>query len=112
MLNVAYENRGGKFDQVMAPCNCPANLSTNLSYATIEPSIRIAPFSSAFYVFAGPTIVINISRSFTYTQHKQTDTSGEWSDLKQTVFSSQAGAGIVLPLSAKTSKTTITSSPL
>src|SRR5688500_9125773 len=22
MLNIAYDNRGGKFDQVMAPCNC------------------------------------------------------------------------------------------
>src|SRR5688500_6433303 len=23
MLNIAYDNRGGKFDGVMAPCNCP-----------------------------------------------------------------------------------------
>lgn len=111
MLNLAYDNRGGKFDEVMAPCNCPANLSTNLSYATIEPSIRIAPFSSAFYVFAGPTIGINISRSFMYTQLKQTDTRGEWSDLNKTVFSAQAGAGIDIPLSAKTSETQMTLSP-
>ena len=37
MLNVAYDNRGGEFDEVKAPCDCPANLKTNLSYVTIEP---------------------------------------------------------------------------
>src|SRR5450432_3983080 len=26
MLNVAYDNRGSKFDGVMAPCNCAATL--------------------------------------------------------------------------------------
>ena len=56
-----YTNRGGEFDAVMAPCNCPATLATNLSYITIEPSIRLAPFKSAFYLFAGPTISINVS---------------------------------------------------
>ncbi|MDP1972898.1 MAG: flagellar motor protein MotB, partial [Sediminibacterium sp.] len=60
MMNLAYDNRSAKFNQVMAPCNCPADLSTNLSYFSIEPSLRIAPFASAFYLFAGPTIGINI----------------------------------------------------
>src|SRR6187399_874065 len=32
MLNVAWDNRGGNFDEVIAPCNCPANLSTKISY--------------------------------------------------------------------------------
>jgi hypothetical protein len=68
MLNVAYDNRGGKFDEVMAPCNCPANLTTNIGYVTIEPSIRIAPFSNAFYIFAGPTIAFNVAKTFEYTQ--------------------------------------------
>ena len=26
MLNVAFDNRGGKFNTVLAPCNCPAEL--------------------------------------------------------------------------------------
>src|ERR1700757_4003571 len=50
MLNVAYDNRGGKFDGVEAPCNCAATLSTNISYIAIEPSLRIAPFGNSFYV--------------------------------------------------------------
>jgi outer membrane protein OmpA-like peptidoglycan-associated protein len=111
MLNVAYDNRGGKFDEVMAPCNCPADLSTGLSYVTIEPSFRIAPFGSAFYVFAGPTISFNLNKEFTYTQQKQTDTRGEWSDINKTLFSAQAGAGIDIPVSSRSSLTQMTISP-
>ena len=111
MLNVAYDNRGGSFEGVMAPCNCPATLSTNLSYVSIEPSIRIAPFSSAFYVFAGPTMGINISRSFVYKQDKQVDRREDWSDVRKTVFSAQAGAGIDIPLSKKATIAQMTLSP-
>lgn len=111
MLNVAFDNRGGTFDQVMAPCNCPADLSTNLSTIAIEPSLRIAPFASAFYVFAGPTLGINISKSFTYEQEKQPVVRGDWSDIRKTVLSAQAGLGIDVPISARTSPTQWTLSP-
>ncbi|MDB5199888.1 MAG: outer membrane protein OmpA [Chitinophagaceae bacterium] len=111
MLNIAYDNRGGKFDQVIAPCDCPANLSTAISYVTIEPSLRIAQFASAFYVFAGPTISFNINKSFTYTQEKQTDRRGDLSNINKTLFSAQAGAGIDIPVSSKTSLTQMTVSP-
>lgn len=111
MLNIAYDNRGGKFDQVMAPCDCPANLSTDLSYVTIEPSLRLAPFGSAFYVFVGPTISFNVNKSFTYIQEKQTEKRGEFSDINSTLFSGQAGAGIDIPVSSRTSLTQMTVSP-
>ena len=111
MLNVGFDNRGGTFDGVKTPCDCPANLSTNLSYITIEPSLRIAPFASAFYIFAGPTISINVRKEFTYTQLNQTETHADWSDIRKTVFSAQAGAGIDIPVSKKTSTTQMTVSP-
>src|SRR5688572_29759126 len=111
MLNVAYDNRGGKFDGVMAPCNCAATLSTNVSYIAIEPSLRLAPFSSGFYLSAGPTLNFNLSKSFFYTQEKQADTKGEWSDIRKTVISAQAGAGIDIPLSAKKSPSQTNLSP-
>jgi outer membrane protein OmpA-like peptidoglycan-associated protein len=111
MLNIAWDNRGGEFETVMAPCNCPADLSTGLSYLAIEPSLRLAPFSSAFYVFAGPTIGINLSKAFTYKQEKQTDTRADWSDIRKTVISAQAGLGIDIPLSARNSETQMTLSP-
>ena len=111
MLNVAYDNRGGKFDQVMAPCDCPANLKTNLSYVTIEPSLRIAPFSNAFYIFTGPVISFNVTKRFDYSQDKQPDVREDFSNIHKTVFSGQAGAGIDIPLSAKASATQMTLSP-
>lgn len=111
MLNIAYDNRGGKFDAVVAPCNCEANLSTNISYVTIEPSLRIAPFANAFYIFAGPTLSFNVTKAFTYTQQKQTDVRGDWSDIHKTLFSGQAGAGVDIPISARTSATQMTLSP-
>src|SRR5665647_3390107 len=111
MLNIAYDNRGGKFDGVVAPCNCAADLSTNVSYITVEPSLRLAPFASAFYVFAGPTLSFNISKKFAYTQEKQTETRSDWSNIRKTVFSAQAGAGIDIPISAPTSATQMTLSP-
>ncbi len=111
MLNAAFDNRGGKFDQVIAPCNCPADLSTNLSYVAIEPSLRIAPFASAFYLFAGPTIGVNVSKSFIYDQSKVEQIRGELSDIRKTLFGAQAGLGIDIPLSRKASETQMTLSP-
>ncbi|MEO6730850.1 MAG: OmpA family protein [Ferruginibacter sp.] len=111
MLNIAYDNRGGKFDQVMAPCNCPADLTTNISYVTIEPSLRIAPFANAFYIFGGPTLSFNVTKEFRYYQDKQPDVSGNWSDIKKTALSFQAGAGVDIPLSKVANPTQATLSP-
>ena len=32
MLQAGYDSRKGKFAQINTPCNCPADLSTDLSY--------------------------------------------------------------------------------
>jgi len=53
MLNIGYDGRGGKFDGVIAPCDCPATLETNLSYLTVEPSLRLGSPISNLYFFAG-----------------------------------------------------------
>ncbi|HUR11956.1 MAG TPA: hypothetical protein VM012_11330 [Flavitalea sp.] len=111
MLNVAFDNRGGKFKEVMAPCDCPANLSTNMSYVAIEPSVRLAPFSSSFYVFAGPVLGFNLAKTFTYIQDKQPDRRAEWSDVRKTVLSAQVGAGIDVPITAPSRSTQMSLSP-
>ena len=46
MLQAGYDNRRGKFDQVLTDCDCPADLKANVSYITVEPSLRFAPFKS------------------------------------------------------------------
>jgi outer membrane protein OmpA-like peptidoglycan-associated protein len=111
MLNLSYDNRGGSFNTVTAPCNCPATLSTNLSYISIEPSLRIAPFSSAFYIFGGPTIGVNVRKEYTYVQEKQLDKRADLSDVRKTVISAQAGLGVDIPVSQKTSPVQMTLSP-
>lgn len=111
MLNVAFDNRGGKFNRVKAPCNCAADLSTNVSYLTVEPSLRLAPFASSFYLFAGPSLSLNMSKGFTYAQEKQTTVKGDWSDIRSTVFSAQAGAGIDILVSARNSESQMSISP-
>src|SRR6185369_1025128 len=68
MFQAGYDNRAGKFDQVLSPCNSPQNLSTDLSYITIEPSLRFAPFKSNFYLYAGPRLAFNINKQFNYKQ--------------------------------------------
>lgn len=111
MLNVAYDNRGGKFEEVIAPCNCPADLTTQLSYVAVEPSFRLAPFSNAFYLFIGPTFNFNVVKTFSYDQSKQYYIKDDWSSLRKTVMAAQVGAGIDIPVSKKSSATQMTISP-
>jgi outer membrane protein OmpA-like peptidoglycan-associated protein len=111
MLNVAYDNRGGKFEQVIAPCNCPADLTTQLGYVAVEPSFRLAPFSNSFYLFIGPTFGFNVAKNFSYDQDKQYYIKSDWSNLRSTVINAQVGAGIDMPVSKKSSETQMTFSP-
>jgi hypothetical protein len=66
-LNIGYDGRGGKFNGVIAPCDCPATLKTNVSYLTIEPSLRLGSATSNLYFFAGPRVGINLKKDFAYT---------------------------------------------
>jgi outer membrane protein OmpA-like peptidoglycan-associated protein len=110
-LNVAFNNRSSSFDGVLTPGNQRAYLYTVLRYVNIEPSIRIAPFSSAFYIFTGPTLSINTTKEFFYEQEGQHETRGNWSELRKYVFGLQAGAGVDIPISSKTAANQLTISP-
>ena len=80
ILQVAYDDRRGAFNDVPCPCNNQImTLSTTLSYISIEPSIRYAPFASGLYIFGGPRIGFNWAfnlpksatsdeKTFVYTQ--------------------------------------------
>ena len=110
MLEVGYDSRKGKFDQVTTPCNCPADLSTNLSYISVEPSIRIAPFKGNFFVYAGPHIGFNVGESFKYQQGTNPDLADQivpngvndnFSNMSKVIFSAQIGAGYDILLASK-----------
>ena len=120
MLQLGYDNRSGKFDQVITPCNCPADLAIDLTYVTIEPSLRIAPFKSNFYIYVGPRFAFTQEKSFTYKQGinpaypaqvPNPDVKGDLSDMHKSIISMQVGAGIDIPLSSQNRHTQFMLSP-
>mgnify|MGYP003296014221 CR=1 FL=1 len=111
MLNVGYDGRGGKFEGVIAACNCPATLETNMSYITVEPSLRLALPASSFYFFAGPRVAYNLQKDFEYTQLRQTDSNGELSAVRKTVVTGQVGMGYEFPISKTGASTQVNLSP-
>jgi outer membrane protein OmpA-like peptidoglycan-associated protein len=120
MLQAGYDSRKGSFDQVISPCNCPEDLNTDLSYITVEPSIRIAPFKSNFYVYGGPRLAFNLDNNFTYQQGVNPDIPGQvadpevngvFSNTNKSLISMQVGAGYDISLSADTKQTKVMLSP-
>ncbi len=115
-FKLGYDGRGGLWDEVMAPCDCPSELKTNLSYFVFEPSLRFAPFRGNFHLFAGPRLSFNFEKDFTYTRDLQhTDGQwtheGEWSNLNEMMLSAQIGAGYDILLSKATKKTKFVLTP-
>ena len=120
MFQTGYDSRRGKFDQVNTPCNCPADLETKLSYFTVEPSLRLAPFKSNFYLYGGPRLAFNLDKSFVYEQSinpaypsqiPNPNVTGDFSDVKKTIFSMQIGMGYDIPIGSQISKTQFVLSP-
>jgi outer membrane protein OmpA-like peptidoglycan-associated protein len=120
MFQAGYDSRKGSFDQKTTPCNCPADLSTELSYITVEPSIRIAPFKSNFYIYGGPRLAFNVDKSFKYqlginpaypNQEVSPEVRGDFDNVDETLISMQVGAGFDIPLSSQRHKTQFLLSP-
>lgn len=120
MLQAGYDSRSGKFNQVITPCDCPADLNTKLSYITIEPSLRFAPFKGNFYLYGGPRIAFNQSKSFEYQlgtnpnfpqQASSPPVKGDFSEVKNTILSMQIGMGYDIPINSETAKTQWVLSP-
>lgn len=120
MFQAGYDSRKGSFDQKNTPCNCPADLSTELSYITVEPSIRIAPFKSNFYIYGGPRLAFNVDKSFKYqlginpaypNQEVSPEVRGDFDNVDETLISMQVGAGFDIPLSSQRHKTQFVLSP-
>jgi outer membrane protein OmpA-like peptidoglycan-associated protein len=120
MLQAGYDSRKSTFDQITTPCNCPADLSTDLSYLTIEPSLRFAPFKNNFYLYGGPRFAFNRTKAFTYQLGINPDfpdqaptpaVDGEFSNIRENLISMQIGAGHDIQLSSQNSKVQTVLSP-
>ncbi len=110
MLQAGFDNRQGSFKEIITACNCQADLSSNLSYITVEPSLRVRPFNAGFYLFGGPRIAFNVDKSFTYKEATNPAfpdrvtsplVTGDLSNVNKTLLSVQVGAGYDISLSPR-----------
>lgn len=111
ILNVGYDGRGAKFNNVIAPCDCPATLKTQLSYLSVEPSLRMGSATSNFFFFAGPRLAFNRDKSFAYTQEKQPNTDADLSAVRKTIISGQIGVGYDFIMSSPAKEAKVALSP-
>lgn len=120
ILQAGFDSRRADWDQVTTACNCPADLSTELSYISFEPSLRLAPFRGNFYLYAGPRLAYNYNKSFVYQlginpdfpdQAPVPEQSGDFSNINPLLVSMQVGAGYDIPLSTQYSHTQWVLSP-
>ncbi len=120
IIQAGLDSRKGDFDQQLTDCDCPADLSTDLSYITVEPSLRFAPTKGNFYLYGGPRFAFNQDKAFTYKQGinpafpnqvAPADVKGDFSEVEKTIISAQIGMGYDMQLSKATSKTQLVLSP-
>ena len=111
MLNVAYDGRGAKYDNVVAPCNCLATLNADINYVAIEPSVRLGFNNINLFFFAGPRVAFNINNDFKYTEVNQPNTVSNFSAMDKLQVSGQVGLGYDFMLSAPASITQVSLSP-
>ncbi len=120
MLQVGMDSKKGKFDAVTTPCNCPADLKTDLSYISIEPSLRLAPFKGNFYLYLGPRFLFNQKKSFTYqlgknpalpAQAENAAVKGDFNNIEKNLISFQVGTGYDIYLSSQNRRTQWVFSP-
>jgi len=117
ILQAAYDDRRGSFNDVPCPCGQNSSLAATASYLSIEPSLRFAPWSNALYFFGGPRIGFSWAptkgdeKTFVYTQAGNYANKGQFSDMKGTVFSGQIGVGYDIPLKSPNARHQIDISP-
>jgi outer membrane protein OmpA-like peptidoglycan-associated protein len=118
ILQIGYNDRRGEFSDVNCPCgNDLTTLETTVSYLSIEPSLRIAPFSDGFYIYGGPRIEFNWAiskgdeKTFVYTHGSDFAAKGEFSDMRRTVVSAQIGVGYDIALSSPNDESQVDLSP-
>jgi len=117
MLQVGFDSRYGSFDDVIyvdpiinttGDNKVDLQLTTDLRYLTIEPSLRVAPFRNDFYLYGGPRLAFYISDAFSYSRN---NVKQDFSSISKVLLSMQLGAGYDIQLSSKNRRTQFVVSP-
>jgi outer membrane protein OmpA-like peptidoglycan-associated protein len=119
MLQIAYDDRRGKFEDAVCPCGEVGKLSARPAYLSIEPSLRYSPLGDwgapEFHVFAGPRIAFlapwGDPKTFEHTRVGISTREGEFSQMRGMVFSGQVGVGYDAEWSPANSRTRIEFTP-
>ncbi len=105
---------------IFVPACPPEDLNTDVNYITVEPSLRIAPFKSDFYIYGGPRLAFNMDNNFTYQQGTNPaypeqvadpEVNGVFSSMNKSLISMQVGAGYDISLTSETKQTQVMLSP-
>ena len=110
MLHLGFDSRGGSFDDVTSGAST-ASLSTSMNYLSLEPSLRISPFTSPVYFYAGPRVGFNIGKSFTYRETGASDVNGDWNGTRGAALGGQVGAGYDIAIGGFSASTPMKLSP-
>lgn len=110
MLQTGYDSRKGQWDQEISPCDCPMDLSSDLSYLSIEPSLRLAPFKNSLYFYAGPRLGFTLDESFSYKKDSR-ERNEDFDQMESSVISMQLGAGYDILLSSRKERSQFVLSP-
>jgi outer membrane protein OmpA-like peptidoglycan-associated protein len=102
MLQIGYDDRRGRFNDIMCPCDETATLSAQPAYLSLEPSLRWHPFGSGrtggFHMFAGPRVALlwgplHEVKQFDFRREGSAPVQRDFSVMRGLVYSAQIGVG-------------------
>lgn len=98
-LNLGFDGRSGNFSDVSDTTGTFKN-SASIGYISIEPNLRFNPAGEGFFLFVGPKLNFNVSKSFDY-EKPDGKVSGDFSNVRSTNFGGQLGVGYDIPLTSR-----------
>ncbi len=97
-LNLGFDGRSGKISDIDVAGKY--KISPAINYISLEPNLRFNPAGEGFFLFLGPKLNFNITKSFDYETPTE-KISGDFSNVRSTNFGGQIGLGYDLPLTSQ-----------
>ena len=116
---LGYDNRSISFESsstgaAVTDTAWSHDVSTSLSYLSIEPNVRVNLYEDRLHAFAGPSIGINLGKGFTYASRvsgADTVVEGDLDDVRSLHVGAQLGVGYDIPLELFETRSPIVATP-